>query len=143
MLLKKKTLSNPVTPEEKALQERIRKAHWKLFPWTLLNIIPGILIGYFTWFYYFFVIMGDRIIWEREGFENILGFLLLYIAPVFSILGLISISVTLIAKFTYRPLIAKKFFEERKVVNNLWNTSVIVSVCTTVITIVIRRWMGM
>jgi|GEM_PF-6599719 len=138
MIFKKKRPDKILTTEEKDLQDRIKVIHWKLFPWTLLNIIPGILIGYFTWFYYFFVIMGDHIFWNKEGFENILGFLLLYIAPLFSILGLVSISVTVIARISYRPQIARHYYEERKVNDKLWNSSVIVSIITALATLVIR-----
>lgn len=138
MIFNKKKTGKILTDEEKDLIVRIGKVHWKLFPWTLLNIIPGVLIGYFSWFYYFFVIMGDRIFWEKEGFENILGFLLLYIAPLFSILGLISISVTVIARLTYRPLIAKRYYTERKVNDKLWNSSVIVSILTTLATLLLK-----
>jgi hypothetical protein len=113
--------------------------HRKLFPWTLLNAIPGVLIGYFTWFYYFYVILGEHLAWKREGLENVLGFLLLYVAPIFSILGLVSISVTVVARFTYRPIIRDKYFEERKVNSKLWNTSVIVCLCATIITIVVKH----
>lgn len=125
-------------PEEIELTLKIKKVYWKLFPWTLFNFFSGILIGYFTWFYYFFVILGEHIVWKREGFENILGFLLLYIAPLISILGLVSISVTVIAKLSYRRLIARHYFEERDVNNKLWNTSVIICICSAVVTLLIR-----
>lgn len=138
MIFKKKEPATPPTAEERDLLVRIDKAYRKLFPWTLLNLFPGVLIGLFTWYYYFYVILGEHIIWKQEGIENILGFLLLYIAPLFSILGLISISVTIIARFTYRKQIAKHFYEERKVNDRLWNTSVVISICTTVITLLIR-----
>ncbi len=138
MIFKKRQTEKFLTAEEKEVMVRINKVHRKLFPWVLLNIIPGVLIGYFTWFYYFMVIMNKRIVWEGEGFEHVLGFLLLYIAPIFSILGLISISVTIIAKFTYRPIIVSRYYEERKVNDKLWNSSVIVSICTTVATILIK-----
>jgi hypothetical protein len=133
----KKRQAKVLTEEENKIMVRINQVHWKLVPWTLLNIIPGILIGYFTWFYYFMVIMNKRIKWEGEGFENVLGFLLLYIAPIFSILGLVSISVTLIAIFTYRPIIARRYYEERKVNDRLWNSSVIVSIFTTLATLIV------
>jgi hypothetical protein len=138
MIFKKRQKVKNLTPEEKVVIDKINEVHRKLFPWTLLNIIPGILIGYFTWFYYFFVILGQHIFWNKEGFENILGYLLLYVAPIFSILGLISISVTVISRFTYRPVIAKKFYELRKVSDKLWNSSVLVCICATIITIIIR-----
>ena len=138
MIFKKKQPDKILTQEEKDLQDRIKVIHRKLFPWTLLNIFPGILIGYFTWFYYFFVIMGDHIFWNKEGFENVLGFLLLYIAPLFSILGLVSISVTVIARISYRPQIARHYYEERKVNDKLWNSSVIVSIVTALVTLVTR-----
>jgi hypothetical protein len=127
-----------VTDEERELQARIKKVHRKLFPWTFLNIIPGILIGYFTWFYYVKVVLDKRIVIGGDGFENVLGFLLLYIAPVISILGLISISVTIIAKLTYRPIIMEKFYEERQVILRLWNTSVIVNTFATLATLVMK-----
>jgi hypothetical protein len=137
ILFKKNTAQEPLTDQEKELEGRIKKVHWKLFPWTLINIVPGILIGYFTWFYYVKVVLDKRItLGDSGGIEKILGFLLLYIAPVFSILGLISISVTIIAKLTYRPLIAKHYYDERKVNIKLWNTSVIINACVAVITLV-------
>ena len=130
MIFIRKQTEKILTEEEKDLLARIKVVYRKLFPWTLLNILPGVLIGYFTWFYYFYVILGDHIFWKKEGFENILGYLLLYIAPLFSILGLVSISVTVIARLTYRPLIVRHYYEERKVNDKLWNASVIVSICT-------------
>jgi len=138
MIFTKKQKDSVLTAEEKEMLARITVVYRKLFPWTLLNIIPGILIGYFTWFYYFYVILGDHIFWNKEGFENVLGFFLLYIAPLFSILGLVSISVTVIARLSYRPIIARHYYEERKVNDKLWNSSVIVSIVAALVTLVTR-----